>query len=64
MSTPPVLTVEQDTEARMLYALNYSLREIAQLYGCSKQAVARAIRRAGGTIRTRGNPDTLAQYQP
>ncbi len=64
MSTPPALTGEQAAEAHVLYAAGAKLRELADLYGCSPQSIARAIRRAGGTIRPRGgNIDNLTKGQ-
>ncbi len=59
MGTPLVLSDEQAAEVRVLYGIGYSLRELAQVYDCSKQAVARAVLRAGGTLRPRGNVATL-----
>ncbi len=54
MSTPPALTDEQAAEAHVLYAAGVKRHELAAGYGCSPQSIARAIRRAGGTIRPRG----------
>ena len=61
MSTPPALTPGQAAEVHVLYAAGTALSELAAEYGCSKQAIARAVRRAGGELRGRGNPATLAQ---
>ncbi len=59
MSAPRALTPNQVTEARTLYATGrYTLADIAQAYGVGRNTIARALVRAGVTLRPRGGPRT------